>query len=141
MHKWSKGNNTQLSKSFSKKEMECKCSNKSCEEQLVSEDLISTLQAIRDDFEAPIKITSGYRCPAHNKAVGGVSNSAHCRGIACDIKPASGHLSNNPQMDLDRLLKSVHNVMGDTGGIGHYPRRNGGWIHIDVRAKKARWKG
>lgn len=34
----------------------------------------------------PIKIVSGYRCPEHNKAVGGVKNSQHLSGNAADIK-------------------------------------------------------
>ena len=37
-----------------------------------------------------ITITSGYRCPALNTAVGGVSNSDHQWGNACDMVPANG---------------------------------------------------
>ena len=33
----------------------------------------------------PITISSGFRCAALNKAVGGVSNSQHCKGQAADI--------------------------------------------------------
>lgn len=33
----------------------------------------------------PIIITSGYRCPELNAAVGGVSDSAHVKGLAADI--------------------------------------------------------
>jgi len=33
----------------------------------------------------PFVITSGYRCPSHNRAVGGVANSAHTKGLAADI--------------------------------------------------------
>ncbi len=33
----------------------------------------------------PITISSGYRCAALNKAVGGVSNSQHMKGQAADI--------------------------------------------------------
>lgn len=33
----------------------------------------------------PITINSGFRCAALNKAVGGVSNSQHCKGQAADI--------------------------------------------------------
>ena len=35
--------------------------------------------------DRPISITSGYRNPAVNKAVGGVSNSAHALGYAADF--------------------------------------------------------
>lgn len=33
-----------------------------------------------------LDVTSGYRCPALNAAVGGSSNSQHCNGCACDIE-------------------------------------------------------
>ena len=42
------------------------------------------LQPLRDRF-GPIRITSGYRCPELNHAVGGVKNSQHMRGEAADI--------------------------------------------------------
>ena len=38
-----------------------------------------------------IIITSGARCQKHNKAVGGVSNSAHTLGLAVDISFATSH--------------------------------------------------
>jgi zinc D-Ala-D-Ala carboxypeptidase len=38
----------------------------------------------------PFKITSGYRSVAHNKKVGGVQNSSHLIGKACDIAVGSG---------------------------------------------------
>lgn len=43
------------------------------------------LERIRELLGAPIVITSGYRCPALNKAVGGVPFSAHVEGLAADI--------------------------------------------------------
>ena len=44
------------------------------------------LQPLRDHYGQPVKISSGYRCPALNKAVGGASRSQHMRGQAADIK-------------------------------------------------------
>jgi uncharacterized protein YcbK (DUF882 family) len=35
------------------------------------------LEEIRTHFDRPIHILSGYRCPAHNKAVGGAPDSQH----------------------------------------------------------------
>lgn len=43
------------------------------------------LQPLRDKF-GPLSITSGYRCNAVNKAVGGVNNSYHKKGMAADIR-------------------------------------------------------
>lgn len=44
------------------------------------------LQKLRDAIGRPIKITSGWRSPEHNKAVGGAKNSQHLYGKAADIK-------------------------------------------------------
>lgn len=43
------------------------------------------LQPIRDNFDSPIIITSGYRCPQLNKKVGGSNNSQHLYGEAADF--------------------------------------------------------
>ena len=43
------------------------------------------LDPIRRRYGAPIIVTSGYRCPALNTAVGGVANSHHIIGCAVDI--------------------------------------------------------
>ena len=43
------------------------------------------LDPIRRRYGAPILVTSGYRCPALNSAVGGVANSHHIVGCAADI--------------------------------------------------------
>ena len=43
------------------------------------------LDPIRRRYGAPIIVTSGYRCPTLNTAVGGVTNSHHIVGCAADI--------------------------------------------------------
>ena len=50
---------------------------------------LEILQPLRDYVGAPVHINSGYRCKALNEAVGGVKNSQHCLGEACDIRIAS----------------------------------------------------
>lgn len=45
----------------------------------------NVLQPLRDYWAREIKIGSGYRCHALNKAVGGVSNSQHMKGQAADL--------------------------------------------------------
>ena len=47
------------------------------------------LDPIRRRYGAPIIVTSGYRCPALNTAVGGVANSHHIVGCAADITTGS----------------------------------------------------
>ena len=43
------------------------------------------LDPLRARWGAPITVTSGYRCPVVNRAVGGAANSQHMRGEAADI--------------------------------------------------------
>lgn len=43
------------------------------------------LQPLRDHLQRPITVTSGYRSPEVNKAVGGKLDSQHGRGEAADI--------------------------------------------------------
>lgn len=45
----------------------------------------NVLDPLRDAYGSPLLVTSGYRCKALNRAVGGVANSDHLRGMAADI--------------------------------------------------------
>ena len=57
------------------------------------EDVIDSIQALcvkildplRRKLSKPIVISSGYRSPELNKAIGGATNSQHCKGEAADI--------------------------------------------------------
>lgn len=98
--------------------------------------LVQVLQSIRDHFGKPVVITSAYRTAAHNKAVGGAKYSQHCYGRAADIRVAG--------VTVERLAAYAEKLLPDTGGIGRYPVRSGrptGWVHVDVRTVKSRWKG
>lgn len=46
----------------------------------------AVLDPLREYYGKPITISSGYRCPALNAAVGGVSTSQHKTGQAVDIQ-------------------------------------------------------
>ena len=45
----------------------------------------AVLDPVREEFGLPVRITSGYRSDALNKAVGGSSTSQHSLGEAADI--------------------------------------------------------
>jgi len=49
---------------------------------------IEVLQPVREHFSVPINISSGFRSPKLNVAIGGSSSSQHCalRGAAADIQ-------------------------------------------------------
>ena len=48
------------------------------------------LDPLRYAYNKPIRVTSGYRCPALNKAVGGATTSAHLNGFAADLQDWNG---------------------------------------------------
>ena len=51
--------------------------------RLLSENLLEKLRVINNN--QPLHISSGYRCPRLNKAIGGVKNSQHMQGQAADV--------------------------------------------------------
>lgn len=52
--------------------------------------IVNCLDPIRRIYGRPVIVSSGYRSPALNAAVGGVANSQHTLGEAADLVPASG---------------------------------------------------
>lgn len=46
---------------------------------------LEVLEPIRMHFDRPVRVSSGYRSPALNAAIGGAASSQHCRGEAADI--------------------------------------------------------
>ncbi len=73
---------------FLETELACKgidCCNYDCEMDF---NFMNKIEGLRSKT-GPLKVNSGYRCKAHNKAVGGVSNSFHVRGKALDLVPVN----------------------------------------------------
>jgi uncharacterized protein YcbK (DUF882 family) len=123
---YTKRNVIQVSKNFKSTEFDCKCKGY-CSITLIDSKLVHCLQQIREHFNSPVIINSGFRCARHNRDVGGARGSQHLYGRAADI-----------------VVKGVKpSVVADyceaigMGGIGRYTT----FTHIDVRDKKARWQG
>lgn len=76
--------------------------------QQVIENLTALVDNVLDPLRAawgkPIHVNSGYRCPALNKAVGGVPASQHMKGEAADIT-AGNRTSNRKLYSLLRNLE------------------------------------
>ena len=51
------------------------------------------LDPLRAAWGSPIIVTSGYRCPLLNTAVGGSATSVHMIGSAADLNPATGNFA------------------------------------------------
>jgi len=121
-----------LTKNFSKSEFDCNCGCDMPEEVLMEiQKLAGQLQHIRDFIRKPIKLTNAYRCPEHNKKVGGVSNSQHILGKAADIQ-VSGLDPLEVYKTIDNLSEHGHILQG---GLGKY----NAFTHYDIRKTRARW--
>ena len=71
--------------------------------------MVNVLEPARVMLGAPVIVTSGYRCPKLNKAVGGVSNSQHVKGQAADLvckryEDKRRLFDILKEMDIDQLL-------------------------------------
>lgn len=108
---------------FKESELACKC----CGATKPNSEIMAVLQLIRIHFNAPVTATSGYRCPKHNKAVGGAEKSKHMEGIAADIQVKG--------IDPLEVHHFIDSIFPNSYGLGYYKT----FTHIDVRPTKARW--
>lgn len=75
---------TQLSAHFNAKEFRCKCGKTHDTE--INPNLVTNLEKLYRALScSKIIVTSGYRCPDHDKAVGGNGTGQHTKGNAADI--------------------------------------------------------
>ena len=109
---WSKYQN------FSAKEFDCS----HCGKNEMQPDFLQKLQALRSVYGKPMRVTSGYRCPAHPIEAKKAKPGAHASGCACDIG------IDGP--DAHRLLKLAF-AAGFTG-IGVQQKGSGRFIHLDT---------
>lgn len=121
-----KEGNKKLSANFKVREFAC---TDGSDPIFIDSDLVNVLQKIRTYFGKSVTITSAYRTPSRNKAVGGEAYSQHLYGKAADIK-VNGVTPKKVAAYAETLLKNK-------GGIGIYST----FTHIDVRATKSRWNG
>lgn len=121
-----KDGSKRVSKNFRVREFAC---SDGSDPIFVADELVDVLQKIRTHFGKPVTITSAYRTPVRNKAVGGEAYSYHLYGMAADIK-VCGVSPSKVSMYAEKLLSGK-------GGIGTYST----FTHVDVRAKKSRWNG
>ena len=112
---------------FSLDEFKCPCCD-GLPSSGMSTRLLDLLDCLRCKVGVPVIVNSGYRCPSHNRNVGGVADSQHLLGTAADIS-ASG-------ITVDQL-SDIAEVLG-ADGIGKYYRQ--GFVHVDVRGYYARWE-
>lgn len=126
-----KGQGVKLSTYFTSNEFDCHGSG-CCSSTLINPELVKYLQKIREHFNAPITITSGYRCTTHNSRVGGATGSRHTKGDAADIV-----VKGVSPREVAKYAESI-----GIKGIGLYETSADGFFtHIDTRPTKSFWYG
>jgi zinc D-Ala-D-Ala carboxypeptidase len=103
------------------------------EEQIANMFTIAEMifQPLRSFVGGPIKITSFFRSPKLNQAIGGSESSQHCKGQAMDLDDVYGHKTNaemfmyiRENLDFDQLIWEF----GD--------EENPNWIHVSYVDKQ-----
>jgi len=80
---------------------------------------LAKLERLRKSVGSPLVLTSTYRTPEYNTAIGGVNGSYHTKGIAADIRCSDGILR----------AKIVKNALRLGLTVGVYKT----FIHVDDR--------
>lgn len=89
---------------------------------------LKILEPLREHVGGPVRLSSGYRCPALNRAVGGKATSQHLTGEAADIRvpdPATGEAWFRWMRDhlpFDQLIKERSSRSSPSF-----------WIHVSCR--------
>lgn len=113
---------------FTHDELHCKCG---CDEAPMKDKFMETLIDIREEFDRPMIITSGFRCAAHNNKIGGAKDSPHRHGQAVDI-------STSLEDAYDLICLAIRKGM--TGiGVKQNGLMTGRFIHLDnMKSAKGR---
>lgn len=83
---------------------------------------LNVMQPLRDWYGKPINITSGYRSPKLNKAIGGSTTSDHCLGRAIDFTL--------PKEDYQKVFSWIKENCEFDQLINEF---NFQWIHVSFR--------
>ena len=89
------------------------------------------LEPLRRRFGV-IRVTSGYRCLALNRAVGGAARSQHMRGQAADL-----HVS-SPENERKMFDYIRQNLVFDQLLLEHSKARRTWWIHVSYHPVTAK---
>jgi uncharacterized protein YcbK (DUF882 family) len=114
-------------KYFTEAEFACKHCNK-CE---MDQAFINRLNKLREAYGAPLKVSSGYRCPQHpvEARKGATAPGMHTTGKAVDFA-----------VEKEQAHKLLGLAFGmGFNGIGVQQKGTGRFIHLDDRAVPTIW--
>lgn len=94
------------------------------------------LDPLRAAYGMAIRVTSGYRCPELNKAVGGVPTSAHIAGYAADLQVGGS---------FDKFVEFVKDWFAKTGTkfdqLLVESSKGTKWLHIGLYNNSGQQRG
>ena len=115
-----KGDKVHLSKNFTSLEFQCSCAK--CDTNIIAKELLDLIQKVRDDYGAPIRINSAYRCANKQEELRNQGyetakgKSSHEEGWALDVSSSN----------MSKLLTVCEKYFKNVGVAKSF-------IHIDIR--------
>jgi hypothetical protein len=92
-------------------------------------------EPLRNKFNEPIYISSFYRSPELNKAIGGSSSSQHCKGEAIDIDDVYSKASNSDFFNYIKDKLEFDQLIWEFGDD-----ENPAWVHVSYSLGKNRMR-
>ena len=90
----------------------------------------NVFQPIRDHFNVPIHISSGYRSLELNKAIKGAKTSQHVLGQAVDIDMDGTEITNKQVFDYIKKNLEFDQLIWEFG-----TDNNPAWVHVSFNSK------
>ena len=109
---------------FTPAEFTCRCG---CGRVDMDQEFMDMLLTARKRADVALSISSGFRCPEHNKRIGSTSIN-HTSGKAADISARTGHMR-------ARILAGLYHAGFRRIGISFYPEAE--FVHCDSRWPEA----
>jgi hypothetical protein len=88
----------------------------------------ATLEEVRAVLGVPMKVTSGFRNPALNKAVGGSATSGHTLGLCADFKPIGMEVK-----EAFKLIKENKHLCPSLKKCIYENIKGSQWLHIESK--------
>lgn len=88
------------------------------------EKLLVAVNEIRKAYGKPMIVSSGYRSPEKNAAIGGAKRSLHMQCLACDFRDADGK--------LDEWCLQNQDLLESLGLWQESPDHTPNWCHLDL---------
>tara|TARA_Y100000768_G_scaffold109991_1_gene80860 strand:+ start:8540 stop:9007 length:468 start_codon:yes stop_codon:yes gene_type:complete len=87
-------------------------------------------EPLREYVECPIYISSFYRSPELNTAIGGSKNSQHCKGEAIDLDDVYSKVKNKVFFDYIKENLDFDQLIWEFGDD-----ENPAWVHVSYKEK------